>query len=285
MFQRQDEPEGSLTVEAALTVPICFFAVYSFLQLFLFLWVQCEVQRKMTDLAVDLSSYGNLIASCQALMTSEGEEELLAESGFDMLLGSITEQAYLAYRMKKAVEEEPWISMIAERSYGMDVSGSSLYERDGEIRLIVAYRFQVPCAFFAFSFPVIQQVRAYGFYGRGWETMDEETDEEEVYIAETSEVYHRYSTCTYLKISVRQIPYSNLSGERNQSGGLYYPCSTCRHLLPTDTVYIASYGDRYHAALTCTSIKRNIQSISLEEAKERGLRGCSKCSKEKEEEP
>lgn len=272
--------QGSLTAEAAFVVPIFFFAVYAFLQLFLFLQVQLEMQRYMNALVRELSGYGNLVASVHNLMASDEQETILEEYGFDALVTSVTEQAYLTYRMKDAVEDAGWITFVEDEALGFDLSGSGFYEDEGEIRLIVSYRFRIPGVLFVpISIPVVQRIEASGFYGRNWATIESQEVPDEVYIADNSTVYHRYSTCTYLKVSVRQVVSSKIDGERNQSGGIYYPCGACKSQPVGDVVYIATYGDRYHTTMICSNIRRNIQSISLAEAESRGLAGCSKCSK------
>ncbi len=282
MMKKKDtwDVQGSLTTEAAFAVPIFFFAVYAFLQLFLFFHVQTEVQRSMSVLVREIAEYGNLVASVHNLLASDEQETILQEYGFDALVASVTEQTYLTYRMKNAVQDAEWIRFIRNGALGLDLSGSEFYEEDGEIRLVVSYHFRIPGVLFVpISIPVIQRIEARGFYGYGWESIESQEIPEEVYVADNSTVYHRYSTCTYLKVSVRQVLANKIDGERNQSGGIYYLCGACKKKPMGDVVYIATYGDRYHTTMECSNIRRNIQSISLEEAESRGLAECSKCGK------
>ncbi len=272
--------KGSMTVEAAFAVPVFFLAVYTFLQLFLFLQVQLEVFQHMNRLVRNLSSHGTLVSSVQNLVTEKEQEALLEEQGFDTLLGSISEHAYLTYSMRREVEDEDWIECIVDGARGFDVTGSSLFEEGGELRLIVFYRYRLFGDLSGvFSIPIVQRIDAHGFYGRGWEQLRQEKTPEEVYIVENGSVYHRLSACTYLKVSVSELASARIEEARNQAGGCYYPCNACRGYPQKETVYITVHGDRYHNTLTCSNILRNVKSISLEEAQSRGLPGCSKCGK------
>lgn len=273
--------KGSMTVEAAFAVPVFFLAVYTFLQLFLFLQVQLEVFQHMNRFVRTVSSHGTLVASVQNLVTSKEQEALLEEQGFDALLGSISEHAYLTYGLRKEMEDEPWIDCIVDGARGFHVDGSCLFDEGGELRLIVSYRYNLFGALSGVfsSIPVVQRIDGYGFFGRGWEQLRQEKVAEEVYIVENGSVYHCLSSCTYLKVSVSELATDNIEEARNQAGGCYYPCSACRGYPQRETVYITVHGDRYHKTLSCSNLLRNIKSISLEEAQGRNLPACSKCGR------
>ena len=107
-------------------------------------------------------------------------------------------------------------------------------------------------------------------------------DERIVYITETGRVYHLTAECTYLKLSISQIQYSDLQEKRNESGGKYKPCERCgadKEREDNMTVWITSYGDRYHTSLSCSGLKRHIREIPLSETG--GRSPCGKCANEK----
>ncbi len=276
--------QGSMTAEAAFVIPVLFFAVYAFLQLFLFLQTQTEMQRTINELARELAGYGGILATVENLTTEGSDEAIYEEYGYDALVGSLSELAYLNYRMYRAVNKTEWESCIRGGALGITTSGSEVYDGNGTVRLVVSYHFTFPGNLFAFSaVPVVQSVLAKGFYGSEWDTVKKQSPEKQVYATPEGEVFHRYSTCSYLKVSVRQVAATRLGNERNESGEIYRQCSSCRKEPMGEIVYIAAYGNRYHVTLNCSDIKRDIRSMTEEMAIERGLRECSKCGKKKGE--
>ena len=98
--------------------------------------------------------------------------------------------------------------------------------------------------------------------------------EDMVYITEHGEVYHLTKSCSYLKLSIRAVDKDVVEELRNADGACFYSCEVCGKEC-TNTVFITSYGDRYHATLQCGSLKRKIQEIPLSEVGNRSA--CKKC--------
>ena len=110
---------------------------------------------------------------------------------------------------------------------------------------------------------------------------DKDDEEEYVYVAETGRVYHCDMGCTYLKPSVKSISGNSVSSKRNSSGGKYKACERCcrnENAEDMSTVYITTYGDRYHKYKDCSGIKRNARRVKKSEVGE--LPPCSKCGKD-----
>ena len=116
----------------------------------------------------------------------------------------------------------------------------------------------------------------------GWEAEDE-TDESDpiVYVAETGTVYHRTEMCTYLNLSITSVETSVIEQQRNANGGKYYACERCirSETLP-ECLYITEQGNRYHASLDCSGLKRTVQKIYLSEVG--GRKPCSRCGGKEE---
>lgn len=104
---------------------------------------------------------------------------------------------------------------------------------------------------------------------------EEKEPEELVYVTETGTVYHRNLQCSYLKLSIRTVLTSSLDSLRNSGGGKYYPCERCGGSV-SGSAYVTTYGDRYHGSLECSTLKRTVNTVPLEEAKNT-KRPCSKC--------
>lgn len=273
---------ASMTVEAAFVLPLSFYALFVFLSLFFFLQVQLQVQSELTELSQKLMRYGAVHGYIKGSAVEESEG-LLEEWGFDRIAGTITDSLYLAFCMESAMKEEPLLRFIRNGTDGFSFTGSTIYGANAEIDLIVSYDFQLPGGFFSFwDLPVVQRVKTRAFQGDGRQGEAAETiqQEELVYVTEKGEVYHTNEYCTYLKASARRVLYSALEQERNASGGIYYPCKICDGEPIGVYVYITPYGTSFHTSITCREIYKNVLTLTLSEAEEKGMRKCSKCARE-----
>ena len=80
--------------------------------------------------------------------------------------------------------------------------------------------------------------------------------------------------CTYLKYSIVAADRDLLKNQRNEDGSIYYPCESCGDS-NGQTVFITSYGTRYHSTLACNKLRRTVQAVPISEVGDRGA--CSKC--------
>ena len=122
---------------------------------------------------------------------------------------------------------------------------------------------------------------------RGWIGLDgkltsqgvhgEESDQEMVYITPEGERYHSYRDCSYLQNLCKAVSMQELEYLRNNDGKIYYSCSQC---VPNeniqDTVYITTWGVRYHNDRTCASMSNYFRKVPLAEVSDWGE--CSVCA-------
>lgn len=121
---------------------------------------------------------------------------------------------------------------------------------------------------------IISQARKW----TGYNVMDlsmEQEEEEWVYITPSGEAYHKNPNCSYLNPKIYSAVSSQISGYRNLSGEIYRQCETCKDITLTGICFYTEYGNRYHATLKCSSLKRTIHAIRLSEVGNRHL--CKKC--------
>lgn len=113
-------------------------------------------------------------------------------------------------------------SILAGGSSGLNCSRTYMSVLTGEIHVSVEYAVSLPFPQFTnlkAKFREEMRVKAW----TGYLKRDGNSDGEEiVYITDTALVYHEDYQCTYLQLSVRFVPYSGLSGIRNEDGGRYY---------------------------------------------------------------
>ena len=246
---------ASMTVEAALVLPLFLFAMILTGYLAQIAKCQDEVQWAVTRIAREASAeYGALQKKAAVSRTAN--------------------QVKLAGYLKKSAGR---ISLLR----------SDFDEKTEEIRLVAEYHLKLPFRLIpdrVCRFRCCVHTRAFtGVEDRGKEEKAEK--DRKVYVTETGRVYHDSLECTYLKLSISELKGEDLERLRNESGGIYKPCEKCcRNAVcrPEQTVWITNFGDRYHINRGCSGLKRYIRTIWLTEAGSRTP--CSKCAKEGEDE-
>lgn len=252
-FIRFYEPEalfnallkGSLTVEAALALPVFLFAMAMILFLFGMMQTQYIVGNSLdqavaeTVLARDISP-----AKAQNLTKAAFYKEL-------------SEQKCPLSWIELGIAGFSWKNTKVDESY---------------IDAVVTYRIKVPIGFFGkkvFTFSDgCRMHRWTGDLGNG----KKEEEQEWVYITPTDSVYHRSSECTHLKLSVQSVSPERL--EKELKG--YEPCGHCsRGQKPGAVVYITSEGNCYHVRIGCSGLKRTVYRILKKQVGNR--RPCLRC--------
>lgn len=104
--------------------------------------------------------------------------------------------------------------------------------------------------------------------GEDWERQEEEL----VYITKSGEAYHRERSCLYLNPSIRL-------ADREEITADYTPCSVCvgRGRLENRLIYVTDGGSRYHNTVSCSGLRRTIESVTLMQALEIGRHACPRC--------
>lgn len=243
---------GSVTIEAALAVPLFFFAVLT-------LFYMIEVMSIRTSIRSGMQYAAKEAAEAVYIkpMVTPGslEADIVAAIGGERLERSI----------------------VVNGSSGIHCQESRMSASTGILELRVSYQVKLPLPVFAVP-PVrmeeLLRMKGWNGYARsGFQGQDDET----VYVTETGMVYHKDYHCNYLELSIHMVSSGEISGLRNESQGKYYPCETCVHGAADSHVYITDYGDKYHNSLSCSGLKRTIYAIPLSEAVGKGA--CSKCSR------
>lgn len=255
---------GSMTVEAAVSVPLFVFAMLAILQFGKIEIVSSAVLAGMTDTAKDMATY----AYIQQLGVSAGDG-LPAE----LLAGGIS-----AVYAKSSVERKAGF----KSSDGTLRLLRSSFMQDDIIDLAVTY--EAKNTYTILPVPKVNtalraRVRAWtGRDGNGSaaENGGDGQQEEMVYVTETGHVYHTDENCTHIRLSIQGVSRDDVDKFRSSSGGKYHACEKC-HGGSSGIVYITDYGDRYHSSVGCSGITRNVKQIPVSQVE--GWKICSKCSK------
>lgn len=240
---------ASLTVEAALVLPVFLFAMILLSYLAMLVKCQDEVQWALTRVAREAS------AECGV-----NKNKLLANC---------------IYYQKKLN------SYMGEGGQSVSLAGSVILGKNDEIDLVASYQVKLPFRLIQIhTCRFRQRVHTRAFTGVERREGDGASKEDIVYITETGRVYHFKQDCTYLRLSISQMKYEDISGLRNESGGKYKACERCvknKQTAANTAVWITNYGDRYHTSRSCSGIKRTIKEIQRSKVGKRTP--CSKCAK------
>ena len=269
---------ASITVEAALVMPLFILAVVSLMQIMIFINIQMKVQSALYHQSMKVAGYSFLVESIEECLP----DELAADdykTAVNIVENGITE-VLVKYMVVEELGEEffrtPWID---GGKSGIEVI-FSLNPADRNIDVALRYELKLMYNIFGINnIPVIARAVISRWSGvTRIEQSDEEVDEDTncVYITKNGTVYHIYKDCTYLSIKLTRVKYGEIGDKRNSLGGKYYPCSVCcKNKTVMDYIYISKYGECYHSDNKCKKIYHNITEASPEDVKDRTL--CSKC--------
>lgn len=263
---------GSLTVEAALIVPIFIYAIVAFVYLIQVILIQESLMQAMEKTAQKASTY---LMICEQ---KEEPEEKMQRIGA-RLLQNVWIKTELAKELHTRQIKENWI--LGGLS-GIHTARSFYEKGNAYIHLVADYRISLPLHGIGIqTIPIEQRIclRAFvGAKGGGQKQGDQELDPI-VYITPNGSVYHEKRECSYLKLKIRAVQMQAVSSLRNEEGAKYKPCKKCvkrQKINPDATVYIANDGRHYHKDLSCSGLRRSI--IAIPKSKVGDRRPCKRCS-------
>ena len=244
--------KGSVTVEAAIVIPLFFLAVVALLYMMEVMSIRTSIRNGMQYAARHAAEDCYLV---QMVSPTKLESDIVEAVGSERLERSI----------------------IVNGSSGISCGGSRMSMFTGILDMEVTYQVKLPIPIFA-SNPVNMKetMRMKGWNGYR-DAFDIGDDEEIVYVTESGMVYHRDYHCNYLELSIRTVSKDSVGELRNDSQEKYHPCEKCVHGAAASQVYLTDYGNRYHNSLSCSGLKRTIYAIPISEAVGKGA--CTKCSK------
>ncbi|MCR4740699.1 MAG: pilus assembly protein [Lachnospiraceae bacterium] len=245
--------KGSLTIEAALVLPVFLFALISVIMIGEAVRFSGNLNAALLDTGKKLSIYA--YAGDKAGLDAGG---LIGGKAVSLTLGKSQTLTVLD-------KEESLPSPAENGKSGLSFIHSTVLGPDQMIDLNAVWRMKI---FFPLpgvkGFRVIDRARIRAFTGYDNTRREDRSheDEEMVFITETGTVYHRDRNCRHLNINIRTVKRSGVGKERNAGGGKYYPCEYCGSG-KQDNVYITEDGDRYHSKISCPGLKRTVKTVPL----------------------
>lgn len=269
---------ASMTVEAAMVLPLMIFAIYMLIYPLRLMEAERRLQNVMENTAKELS---------EAEYLKEAGKSFIDSSKRDTVLGTISgiESGAARAAVLSAVDSDRF-------EYAVFTEETSILSDDADcdpamIYMSLSYRMKNPVSAFELipvNKSLIVNRRAWigsdGGRGRGKygdENDDALDDDRIVYLGKTSsEVYHDDPDCHYLSNKLSSTDASEISNLRNGSGGKYHACPSCRPG-KTGTVYYFKTGSAYHSTEHCKAITAYSRTARLSEL--HGMRPCSYCGK------
>lgn len=268
---------GSITLEAALVIPLMVLAFAAIMQIMLLMNIQLKIQSTLEQQAVKAAGYTCLVDSLEGFFL-EGMDSKDYGAALNIAENGVTElliKNMVVDKLGEAFFKTPW---LAGGKDGLQVIITPWLEED-TIDIVLYYQLQPIFNFFGIGkIPVVARARLRQWTGTTRVVLkkEEAVTEGTVYVTPNGTVYHTFRDCTYLSVSLTAVRYDSVKTRRNASGGKYYPCPVCcRDPAAETTVYVSRYGERYHEDRSCHTIYHNVTEISFDEVGNRKL--CSKC--------
>jgi hypothetical protein len=310
-FLRKDaSPAASLTVEAALALPVFLLAAGLFFSFFSAQLLQLRFQKALDEIGEDVAVWSYALdfaddytgtdlltladgGALSGALAGNGEDisyllsqeaDLLEEMKlFLMEKGSalVWQQLLKQWLIAKVGRERLDRSVLQDGADGVSLSGSTLHDR--ELDLVLSYRIAPLFGrVFGVSAPVVQRsCRRLWIGTKVVKEEEEETGEEEqeetVYVTERGSAYHKDLNCRVFHVDPVSVPLDAIPSLRNEEGKIYYPCDRCVLGRPEPLIaWVTDFGTRYHYDKNCPGMKRTVIEMALSEAREK-YRPCGFC--------
>lgn len=288
--------QASLTVEAAMILPIFIFAIISFIYFMQILQVHNNLQEAITNVGLDSAKYGYVYESYEDYKkelvitdedfyegdtnSQEGSVDSLVEAAISKSINS----AYFKKSLKDKLDKNKVnVSCIKNGFNGVHTYLSTYMDDDQQVDIILNYWIEMPFALINLNdFQIVQRVKLRGWSGyrppAKFKTVvdEEDLDSDIVFITATGKVYHISRDCTHIKLSIEATPYNQIQNLRNKAGGKYIKCYICgSDPIERDTIYITTSGDRYHTIRGCSGLKRTVIEIPRSQVNDKTP--CKRC--------
>lgn len=275
LFISEKKVSGSMTVEAAIVLPL-------FLFFFLNLGCAIELIRLHCNLELALCDVGRRICIYQPMLTAIGEEA--DEPKSPPAWWSEVKDISLSYAyIKKEVTEfmgKEYLnsSPIQDGTAGLQFMESEIFDAKDCVDIVVTYKAAPFMNVVGFR-PFRMSNRYYAHLWNGFAISGREPEDEDqgvVYVAENGEVYHEDRSCGHLLLHIQTVSLDEARVRRNADGEKYVSCEICAENSLNESVYIAWEGTAIHWKRDCPGLKRTIYTIPRSKAgKYRPCRDCA----------
>ncbi len=244
--------EGSITVEAAIVIPLllcAFLAVLMWGRIFL---LHQEIESALLETARQLAR--------QEYLLSIKEKEGL----------SVLAAGFLFEKNREQGDGSRGIEII-----NCHLAESGYREEDKTLWLKVRYQIAVPVFFLGtWRIPLSSSVVQKAWNGYEPKLSEQENQHTHVYITEHGDAYHTDSQCYHLHVSVQEVEnITDLYGNQTR----FRPCEYCvAGKQDRKSLYITEDGECYHEDPACSGLTRTVEYVEFEKAEGKQL--CADCA-------
>ena len=253
-------PKASLTVEAALELPIFF--------------ILCAIILQYACVMRTAAQYSGALATTAQEMAIASYKEQYSDANH-ILRAALSD----AWATAQVIDTAPDRDAVRYASF----LNSSYLKEDNMIRLVLSYQpkpkfslIPLPMTFFVQKAVVRGWVGKDGHSGRSKNEGEEENKSRTVYVTEHGSVYHTNPGCSHLKVTIIPVTKQQLKSARNTSGGKYHKCPYCGKQ-KTGQYYVDPYGDCWHTSVNCPSLKRTVHEVDMDDCGH--MHECKDCRK------
>lgn len=285
---------GSMTVEAALVLPVFLMVLAGFLFYFQLLSLQLRLAGGLETAGQQIAEIYHLenvlpdIFSGEQPADEDSVSRQLREYAGKLAFSGLT-GAYVKYTILDYVGEDFLNGSCIKN--GSDGLLCYALTEGGMLELRASYEVSIPfLPEKSFSIPVTQRlvrrmwVGIAADIGEHGETQEEQAEKaavRTVYVTRYGTVYHLYQDCQSLKRSIRSCTYASIGDRKNEEGAHYTACKQCIHGSVNAIVYVTAEGQKYHNSISCGALLRYIEAVPLDEVDGKVL--CSYCKARQEE--
>ena len=277
---------ASMTVEAALVLPLFLFCIFNILFLLDAVRLQSRVTAALQQTGDQICEYA-WYREFGIGGAGEGGGADTDTGGIDVpqAAGDILSLAFVSGGVRNYLGSE-YMNNTCLRggSSGISYLRSKILSGNDIVEIRADYRtrpfipilngpdLKLCSTYYAHAWTGYEIGSGTGGDGEGAENAQQNTP---VIVAERGVVYHTDPNCIYLNPRVREADASDLEHLRANDGSIYHPCEYC-HPSKNGTVYLTPDGNRYHSSRSCSRLTRTTHEETMEEASSH-LRPCPKC--------
>lgn len=248
-IMKKSKLQGSLTIEAALVLPLFLLGFLMLLSIFSLVGIRLRLSHCLNDACKEYAlkasdglsiSYRDIMESVRERFGTFSTGLCRIDGGIDMSSSYLDNPEFIELRADYVVIPFGWI---------MDIGAINVSQ----------------CAV----------MHTWTGYRNGYFPGGDIDITEYVYVTEGTEVYHRSRECSHILLRVTATDAKTVRKQRNSDGGRYKSCSHCHSSLGDEILYITPEGSCYHNSLSCSGLRRSVRVIPISEAT--GLRPCSRC--------
>lgn len=272
--------DGSLTLEAAIVLPVYIFFLASMIYILNILDLENTLQAAMEEASRSVNSYAYMAEKFDDLTAFDKTLVITGNHNLaDILIDNIVNNALVR---KTFMTDQ--VKDIADNSYilnGADgiriilaASGSTSHFIDFNIE------YYVKLPFFPDKLVNLRVHQRCYFRTFTGEDIRSKTGDytQYVYTTPTGGAYHTSPYCSYLSKYYSILPSSYFEDNLNSSD-LYQPCSHCaKNAAPTPNSFICAGSRVYHNRIDCFYLNANIYKVTLESVKDT-MHLCPRCRK------